>query len=217
MSRTLPRADVGSADINETASRARANAPEFARQARQNRSKTADGGIHAVKRAVAKSRVQEAAAATEVALPPAKRWMKASALPSIPAPPGYYLEWVRRDNSVRGDCENLVAHLSEGWEIARKSDFPGKFLPTQRVSDHGECIGNASSILMKLPLAMKQERDAYYRNQRDRATKSVGMADPAPEGVSHHSMPIVEDTNQVRVAMRAGKARRAPVRVADDA
>jgi hypothetical protein len=217
MSRVLPKAAAGSVDINEHAARERANAPEFARAARQNRSKGADGDIHKVNRTVAKSRAQEASQATEVSRPPERRWQRASALPAIPAPPGFYLEWVRRDNSVRGDCENLVAHLTEGWEFARKADFPGRFLPTQRVSDYGELIGNASSVLMKLPLAMKHQRDAYYRNQRDRATKAVGMPDPSPEGVSHPDMPIVEDTNRVRVKMQAARARRAPVRVADDA
>lgn len=207
---------VSSAAINDSAARAKANAPEFAKQARNRSHKSADGGIHAVKRAVGKSRVQEAAATTEVARPPQKRWMRASALPSFPPPPGYYLEWVRRDNRNRGDAENLVAHLQEGWEFARKSDFPGKHVPTQKSSDHGELIGNDSSVLMKLPLELKQQRDAYYREKRDRSTAAVGSPNPAPEGVSHAAMPIVEDENKVRTAMRGTKARRAPVRVADD-
>jgi hypothetical protein len=211
------RAAVSSEQINHDAAIDRARAPEFARQARQKRHKGADGDLHRVKRTVAKSRVQEAAAVTDVERGPAKRWMKASALPALPAPPGFYLEWVRRDNQHRGDCENLVAHLTEGWEFARKSDFPGRHLPTQRLSDYGELIGNASSVLMKLPLAMKQERDQYYRNQRNRATKAVNEPDPAPMGVSHPDMPIVEDENKVRVKMHQARARRAPVRVADDA
>jgi hypothetical protein len=208
---------VSSATINETARVAAERAPEFARQARNRNAKSSDGGIHAVKRTVGRSRVQEAAASTHVAKPPEKRWMRASALPSFPPPPGYYLEWVRRDNRNRGDSENLVAHLSEGWEFAVKRDFPGKHVPTQSISGHGECIGNDSSILMKLPLELKQQRDQYYRERRDRSTAAVGRPDPAPEGVSHHAMPIVEDENKVRTNMRGSKARRAPVRVADDA
>jgi hypothetical protein len=214
---TAARAKVDSATVMETAARAQSTAPEFARQARNRTSKKADGGIHAVKRERVPSRVQEAAAATEVDRPPVKRWMKASALPSIPSPPGFHLEWVRRDNTNRGDAENLVAHLTEGWEFARKSDFPGRHLPTQRVSDYGELIGNASSVLMKLPLELKQQRDQYYRTQRNRATKAVGEPNPAPEGVSHPDMPIIEDQNRVRTRMQKGMARRAPVRVADDA
>lgn len=208
---------VSSAAVNETAARAKANAPEFAKQARNRSHKSSDGGVHAVKRTVGKSRVQEAAQATEVAKPPVKRWMRASALPSFPPPPGFYLEWVRRDNRNRGDAENLVAHLQEGWEFARKSDFPGKHVPTQKSSDHGELIGNDSSVLMKLPLELKQQRDEYYRDRRDRSTRAVGQPDPAPEGVSHQAMPIVEDENKVRTKMQRAVGRRAPVRVADDA
>ena len=51
----------------------------------------------------------------------------------------------------------------------------------------------------------------------DRATKAVNEPDPAPMGVSHPDMPIVEDENKVRVKMHQARARRAPVRVADDA
>lgn len=208
---------VSSESINETARIARERAPEFAKQARTNRAKKADGGIHAVKREVGKSRVQEAAAATDVALPPARRWMRAAALPAFPPPPGFHLEWVRRDNRNRGDSENLVAHLSEGWEFARKGDFPGKHVPTQAVSNYGELIGNDSSVLMKLPLELKQQRDQYYRERRNQSTRAVGQPDPAPEGVSHPDMPIVEDKNRVRTRMHAMKGRRSPVRVADDA
>jgi hypothetical protein len=206
-----------SAEVSEAALKREQAKPEFARQARQNRSKKADGDVHAVKRGRAKSRLQEAAAHTEVAKPAVKRWMKASALPQIPNPPGFHIEYVRKDNQTRGDLENLVAHLSEGWEFARKSDFPGKVLPTQRLTDHGECIGNASSILMKITDSMKAERDAYYRERRNAATKAVGQMDPAPEGVSHHAMPIVEDLNKSTTDMKGMRSRRVPVRVAADA
>jgi hypothetical protein len=70
-------------------------------------------------------------------------------------------------------------------------------------------------IVMKLPIELKHQRDEYYRTQRRRATEAVGMADPAPEGVSHPAMPIVEDVNQTRNVHKQAKARRAPVRMAD--
>jgi hypothetical protein len=209
------RLPVSNATINEHAARTEAVAPELARQARQARHKPSDGGIHMVDRDVAKSRTAEADEATEVARPPVRRWMKASSLPSFPAPPGFYLEWVRRDNSQRGDSANLVEHLTEGCDFARKSDFPGRHVSTQTLPDHGQCIGNASSVLMKLPLELKQQRDEFYRTQRNRATAAVGMPDPSPEGVSHPDMPIVEDVNKTRAVHRQAKARRAPVRLAE--
>jgi hypothetical protein len=209
-------AKVSSEAINETARRAKEAAPEFAAAARRRPHKAADGGIHAVKHKAHKSRTEEAAATTEVARGPIKRWVRASALANLPPPPGFHHEWVRRDNRNRGDMENLVAHLSEGWDFARKSHYPGKYVPTQRLSDYGECIGNDSSLLMILPLELKQQRDEYYRNNRNRSTKAVGMPDPAPEGVSHPDMPIVEDKNRVRVRMHQMKGRRPPIRVADD-
>lgn len=213
--KVLPRETATNETINNHARRQAEADPEIARQARQNRHRSADGDIHVVDRAVAKSRTQEAAATNEVARPPVRRWQKASTLASLPPPPGYYLEWVRRDNLQRGDNANLVSHLEEGWEFARKSDFPGKFVPTVSLSDQGEVIGNASMIVMKLPIELKHQRDEHYRTQRRRATEAVGMADPAPEGVSHPAMPIVEDVNQTRNVHKQAKARRAPVRMAD--
>ena len=217
MRRVLPRKEASFATVNEHARREAEAEPEIARQVRQARGKAADGGVHKVKRPGPHSRVQEAAAAHDVEHVAPRRWMRASALPAFKAPPGYYLEWVRRDNSQRGDCQNLIAHLQEGWEIARKSHFPGKHVPTQRLSDYGDCIGNASSILMLLPLELKHQRDEYYRNQRNRATQAVGQRNPAPEGVSHPAMPIVEDENKVRTAMRSQRARRPEIRDAADA
>lgn len=209
-------AGLSSEEIRGAALKRAEEAPARAYQAKRRGHAQANGGIHAVKRTIAKSRRQEAAEVTEVARAPVKRWMQASALPALPELPGFYIEYVRRDNAHRGDHENLVAHLSEGWEFCRKSDFPRSVLPTQRLTDYGECIGNASCILMKIPEELRAQRDRHYNDRRDAATRGTTRPDPTPGGVSHEHMPIVEDVNKHTQTTSNARARKMPTRVADD-
>lgn len=209
-------AGLNSAQIRQAQITREQKAPEMARQVKRRGNADADGGIHKVKRTQAKSRKQEAAAVTDVERAPIRRWTKSSALPALPCPPGFHIEYVRRDNQHRGDHENLIAHISEGWEFCRKTDFPTKSLPTQRLTDFGECIGNASSILMKIPEELKAQRDEYYNKRRNAATRGISRPDPTPGGVGHEHMPIVEDVNKFTVTTsNKARARRAPTRMAD--
>jgi len=199
-----------------------AGRPELARQLRQRRAKKADGDIHKVDREVHPSRTQEAAELNEVDRGPVRRWQRAAALVQMPPPPGYHIEWVRRDNRNRGDHANLLAHIQEGWEPCGRKDFPKAVLPTQRLTDLGEVIGNDNSILMKIPLELKAQRDAFYNSRRDKATRGIDSSNEV--GLTQAQdprMPIVENININEGALsRVPKMRRrvggGVVRVADD-
>jgi hypothetical protein len=201
-------------EMHELETRRQAVAPELAKQVR-SRARKKSNDTHAVDREVKSSKKTEAAAVTEVDRGPSKRWAPASALPAMPNLPGFHCEYVRRDDRVRGDHANLVKHIQESWEFCRKTDFPKMFLPTQRLTDYGECIGNDSAILMKLPLEMKAQRDAHYNQRRDKTTRAINKPDPDIATVGHKHMPVSEksDEDVQRVKMRA---RRPDVRVADD-
>ena len=188
--------------------------PEAARQVKQRRGKKAGGDVHTVDRDRGHSRTQEAAAAHEVERGPVRRWHRAYALPHLPDPPGYTLQYVGRHGQHRGDEARLTAALQEGWEFARTTDFPKHFLPTISLSGFGQIIGNDSTVLMKLPLEFKHQMDAYYNGRRDAATKAVNRRKPGLE-INHKAMPLVEDRNDVDVATPRMRARRAPK--ADDA
>jgi hypothetical protein len=124
----------------------------------------------------------------------------------MPELPGYHTEWVRRDNQHRGDHANMIAHISEGWELCRKSDFPKHALPTQRLSDQGEVIGNDSSILMKIEDDLFAQRNAFYNTRRNKATDAVNRPDQGLTEAMHPAMPLVEDVN--RSERRLHKLRR---------
>lgn len=194
--RTSLASTVGNEMAELDARRERAK-PELARQIKNRSRKRADGDIHGIDRESTSSRLQEAADVTEVDHGHVvKRWAPASALPAVPPLAGFHVEYVRRDNQQRGDHENLVKHQQEGWQFVRRKDYPRNVLPIQRLSDYGECIGNASSILMKLPLELKAQRDAHYNGRRDATTRAINR-----KGVKldahHEAMPIVEDVVKV--------------------
>ena len=208
---------LSSRRINEQERKVAEAAPELAKHARARTNAPADGGIHAIKRGRAKSRKQEAADVSEVVRAPVRRWQRASALAQLPKLAGHHVEYVRRDNRNRGDHENLLAHLQEGWDFVRRGDYASKSLPTQRLSEFGEVIGNGNTILMKIPDELYAQRREYYDSRRDATTKQISRPNPAPEGVSHHAMPIVEDVVKHTVSQHNNaRSRRLPPRVADD-
>lgn len=197
-------------ELKELDAKREAARPELAKQVRNRSRKKATEGIHDVDRAVSQSRKSEAAAVTEVDRGPEKRWAKSSSLPAMPPLAGFHVEYVRRDNRNRGDHANLVEHLQEQWEFARRTDWPGMFLPTQKLSDYGECIGNDSSILMKIPDRLYAQRNAHYNLARDKTTKAINSPDPNLNGVSHEAMPIVEDVIKVTQSATKMRGRRPP-------
>lgn len=204
-------------EIHENEARRQRAAPELARHARQRRNqKEASGVSNKVNRTRGKSVRQAAAAAHEVDRGPVKRWRRANALAQVPTLAGYHIEWVRKDNQFKGDNANLLAHLEEYWEPCRREDFPGRILPTQALAEFGAVIGNASNILMKIPDELKAQRDRHYNNIRDNATAAISKPNPAPDGVSHQSMPIVEDVVRHTQTAQRSRARRPQVRPADD-
>lgn len=181
--------------------------PELAKQIRERNRVKSDGGMHAVTHTVHRSRKQETAAGKEVARPAKRRWQRASLLPAIPDPPGYHLEYVRRDNRNRGDCANLNAHLRSGWELCRTSDFDILHLPTQSIAGHGDVIGNDDTVLMKIEEDMWAERNAEYDGIRDATTAAINRKDQQLD-VSHPAMPIVDQENRSTSGFRKMRARR---------
>lgn len=178
-------------------------APELAKQKQQARAKKSDTH-HEVKRTVAKSRLQEGAAAHNVAHPAPRRWRRAFALPGLPDPLGYVLCYIARHGQHRGDEAGLIAALSEGWEFARLSDFPGHILQKTTISEYGAVIGNASSVLMKLPEDFKAQRDEYFNSRRDIATRHVNNPKPGL-AEANSKMPLVEDVNQSEARLARGR------------
>jgi hypothetical protein len=199
-------------DLMHIAQKRREQKPAMAQQNKRRSAKSANAGVHEVKRDVHPNRVQEAEALFDDDLPTEKRWTRASSLPGIPAPPGFVVRWVRLHNRTNGDCANLVQYQQEGWKIARKSMFKKKDLPLSHLTRHGEVIGNADTILMIATESLVADRQQHIRDRTDRATRGVHeesglLKELRPE------MPLAEDvrksTSQFH-RMRRRKAEPAP-------
>lgn len=205
-------------DIKEMAVKRAQAAPELAKQIRdRSRKKVTD--INAVDRRVHTSRKVEMVESKEVKRPTKRQYMEPSHLPGMPEIPGYHLEYVRRDNRGRGDYANLSAHLRSGWEFARKSDFANEHLPTVRLDQHGDCIGNDDTVLMKIEDEMWAQRNEIYNTKRDKTTRAINRKIPTLD-VSHPHMPLFQADirNETEVSMpRVGfKRQGTKVAVAED-
>lgn len=208
----MPQIDIGGAsaqELKEQQVQREAKKPTLAQQQRENRSRKAGGEIHTVDRKVAPSRKQEAGAAHIVDRGPKKRWRRAYALPTLQDPPGYTLCYISRHKRHRGDDAGVLEAVQEGWEFVRQDQFPKHALPTQSLTKYGEVIGNDSTVLMMLDNELKAQRDAYYNQRRDAATRAVTRRNPGlPEAT--RQMPLVEDRNDIATEMPLMRARRAP-------
>lgn len=203
-------ANIGS-ELKERDTRIKQRRAALANQRDQRAvKKDAASELHEVDRNVHRSIKQEVAASQQVVKPPKRHYMQPSFLPGMPELPGYHLEYVRRDNRNRGDCANISAHLRSGWEVCRKSDFAEEHLPTVRLTDYGDCIGNDDTILMKIHEELWAEREAMVNGKRDSITNAINRRTPSLD-VSHPHMPLytpdVKNEHEVtmpRVRVRPG-------------
>lgn len=208
-------------DIVADAAGRQRNQSEFARNKSERRNEESSSAKNRVNRKRTSSRKAEAAAAHEPARKgEVRQWRRANTLIQVEAPAGFHIEHVRLDNQNRGDLANLYAHIEEGWEPCTADDFPGRRLPTRvlPVGSDGQdarVIGNAGTILMKIPLEMKAQRDRFFNDKRDTVTRNTAKPNPAPEGVQHPSMPIVEDVVRHTSSTQQSRGRRMQVKPAD--
>ena len=182
--------------------------PALARQVAERSAHKATN-IHAVQKTVRKARRHEAEDAKTVEKPQvARRYQMASSLPAFETPEGMHYEWVRRDDRTRGDYANLRKHLRSGWEIVRASEISQRYLPTIQIAEFGDCIGNEDSVLLKLPLELKADRDAQHNETRDARTAAVNGKNVSVERL-HKSIPVFTEENtqtvsKPRVTTQAG-------------
>jgi hypothetical protein len=151
---------------------------------------------------------------------PKSTWHRAYALPSFPDPEGFTLCWIARHRRRHGDDVNLLASMREGWQFVHPDELEEEDIPTEtftgRLAKHGEVVGDETTILMKMPDHMKAQRDAYYNQRRDIATRAVRKRKPGI-AEANSKMPLVIDQNDISEESVQMRARRAPRRDADDA
>lgn len=203
--------DVGAAELKEQKTTKQGQKAAIAKQRARNRAKGNDG-THHVDHDAGTQRSQDATGIHIVDRGPKTNWQRAYALPSFPDPPGHTYCWIARHRRRHGDDVNLLASLREGWAFVKPHELEEQDVPTEsftgRLAKHGEVVGDETTILMKMPDAMKAQRDAYYNRRRDAATREVRRSKPGI-AEANSKMPLVEDRNEIsedNVTMRARRA-----------
>lgn len=211
-------ASIGAAEIKEQRVAKQGARAAVAKQRATNRAKGNDG-IHAVDRDAGTQRPQDGGGVHVVDRGPKTTWQRAYSLPSFPDPAGFTLCWIARHRRRHGDDANLLASIREGWQFVKPGELDEEDVPTEtftgRLAKHGEVVGDETTILMKMPDAMKAQRDAYYNRRRDAATRAVRKSKPGI-AEANSKMPLVEDRNELSEESVQMRARRAPRRDADD-
>lgn len=208
---------IGAKELKEQKLEKQGKAPALAKQRATSRAKGHDS-IHQVDRSAGAGRAQDAGSVHIVDRGPKKNWQRAYALPSFPDPSGYTYCWIARHKRRYGDDAGLLASCREGWEFVKVGELEEEDVPTEtftgRLAKHGEVVGDETTILMKMPDALKAQRDAYWNRRRDAATREVRKARPGL-AEANSTMPLVEDRNEISEESVQMRARRAPKQDSD--
>ena len=129
-----------------------------------------------------------------------KPWAPPSSLDAPPAPDGYKYRWIRAETLGQADNKNLNARLREGFELVRADSDDGQY-PTIQEGKYQGVIGVGGLLLMRCPIEVKEDRDAYFRRLTDDQMASVDNDLMKNE---HPSMPISKE-RQSRVTFGGKK------------
>ena len=129
-----------------------------------------------------------------------KPWAPPSSLDAPPAPDGYKYRWIRAETLGQEDNKNLNARLREGFELVRADSDDGQY-PTIQEGKYQGVIGVGGLLLMRCPIEVKEDRDAYFRRLTDDQMASVDNDLMKNE---HPSMPISKE-RQSRVTFGGKK------------
>ena len=205
--------------IMDTVKKRRADAAN--RAAPQNRKRRAaatdPGGLHAMQRDTAVNnesarQVDDTTSLDRDNFP--STWRRSTALDAPPPRQGHIQRWVRIKSNGQDDSENHARYLEEGWRDRKPSSVPKSHsLATRRSQGNAQQIVKRGHILMELPQALADQRNAHYRGALDRQTKAVeNELFKDNQGAAGRVMPVTDAT----VKSRAVLARRRPRAAAAD-
>ncbi len=102
-----------------------------------------------------------------------KAWTPPETLPSPNAEEGYKFRWIRVSTLGQVDATNVSSKLREGWEPVRAIDHPEITLVSIEQESFKDNIVIGGLMLVKAPVEIMDERNAYYRKQADQQMSSV--------------------------------------------
>jgi hypothetical protein len=93
-----------------------------------------------------------------------KNWEPPQKLETPPPPDGWKYRWVRRELVGTDEDQNVYGRMRQGYEVVRAEEirdiFP--YIDTVKEGKHTGVVRNGDLILMKVPLHIVEQRNAYY-------------------------------------------------------
>jgi len=129
-------------------------------------------------------------------------WAPPSNLDAPEPPEGFHHRWIRAEYRGQQDEKNVMGRLRSGYEFVMASEYPDRVdLPHVTDGRYKGVIGVGGLLLMRCPIEVKEDRDAYFRSKTADQVKSVENDLHKDE---HPAMPIHQE-RQSRVTFGGGK------------
>ena len=130
-------------------------------------------------------------------------WVPPSSLDAPEPPEGFHHRWVRAEYRGQQDEKNVMGRLRSGYELVMATEYPDRMdLPSVQDGKYKGVIGVGGLILMRCPIEVKEDRDAYFAGKTSDQQQSVENDLHKDE---HPSMPIHQD-RQSRVTFGGKKS-----------
>jgi len=118
-------------------------------------------------------------------------WVPPSSLEAPEPPEGFHHRWVRSEFRGEQDEKNIMARLRSGYEFVRKEEYPDRMdLPSINDGKYKGVIGVGGLLLMRCPIEVKEDRDAYFQELTKGKQDSIDNDLMKDE---HPSMPISKE------------------------
>ena len=118
-------------------------------------------------------------------------WVPPSNLDAPEPPEGFHHRWVRAEFRGEQDEKNIMARLRSGYEFVRKEAYPDRMvLPSISDGKFKGVIGVGGLLLMRCPIEVKEDRDAYFSELTKGKQDSIDNDLMKDE---HPSMPISKE------------------------
>ena len=129
-------------------------------------------------------------------------WVPPSSLEAPDPPKGFHHRCVRCEFRGQQDDQNVLQRVRSGYEAVRADEYPDRpDLAVMSGGKHDGVIGFGGLILMRCPIEVKEDRDAYFQRQTSDQQASI---DRDLHKEEHPSMPIHKE-RQSRVTFGGGK------------
>lgn len=105
---------------------------------------------------------------------PDSNWERPSELQAPKPRPGFTQRWIRIKLGNESDARNSQRKFREGWVPRGVDTVPEGYAPPTFLHPQlGNLIGVEDLILCEMPITKAQQRNAYYRNRRDKMIEGI--------------------------------------------